>query len=74
VRAIGCRKADVHAWLNETSFRQRIHTLFQRRGWVLKRVNGSHHVFAKTGHRERIVVPVHGNHPLKIAGITEADL
>jgi predicted RNA binding protein YcfA (HicA-like mRNA interferase family) len=57
--------------------------LLQRRGWHLARVNGSHHILTKPGHRERIVVPVHGNKPLKlgllrhqmkIAGLTEADL
>jgi len=37
-----------------------------KRGWLLSRVKGSHHVFIKTGHRERIVIPVHGNQPLKI--------
>ena len=40
--------------------------LLQQRGWHLARVNGSHHIFTKPGHRERIVVPVHGNHPLKL--------
>jgi predicted RNA binding protein YcfA (HicA-like mRNA interferase family) len=57
--------------------------LIQKRGWILKRVNGSHHIFTKEGQQERIVVPVHGNRPLKlgllkhqmkIAGLTEADL
>ncbi len=38
----------------------------QKRGWLLARVKGSHHVFTKTGHRERIVIPIHGNQPLKI--------
>jgi predicted RNA binding protein YcfA (HicA-like mRNA interferase family) len=57
--------------------------LLQKRGWPLKRINGSHHIFTKAGHRERIVISVHGNQPLKlgllkyqmkIAGLTEADL
>jgi predicted RNA binding protein YcfA (HicA-like mRNA interferase family) len=57
--------------------------LVQKRGWLLKRVNGSHHIFTKAGQRERIVVPVHGNQPLKIgllkhqmkiAGLLESDL
>jgi predicted RNA binding protein YcfA (HicA-like mRNA interferase family) len=57
--------------------------LLQRHGWELARIHGSHHIFTKPGQRERIVVPVHGNKPLKvgllkhqvkIAGITEADL
>jgi predicted RNA binding protein YcfA (HicA-like mRNA interferase family) len=36
------------------------------RGWTLVRVKGSHHVFIKAGRRERIVIPIHGNQPLKI--------
>ena len=57
--------------------------LVQKRGWMLKRINGSHHIFIKEGRQERIVIPVHGNQPLKIgllkhqmkiAGLTEADL
>lgn len=36
------------------------------RGWVLKRIVGSHHVFAKEGVQERIVIPIHGNKPIKI--------
>ena len=52
-------------------------------GWTLSRVKGSHHVFTKVGHRERIVIPIHGNQPLKIgllkslmkiAELTEEDL
>jgi predicted RNA binding protein YcfA (HicA-like mRNA interferase family) len=50
---------------------------------MLKRISGSHHIFIKQGRQERIVIPVHGNQPLKIgllkhqmkiAGLTEADL
>ena len=57
--------------------------ILQKRGWILKRINGSHHIFTKEGYPERIVIPIHGNHPLKIgllkhqmkiAGMTEADL
>lgn len=55
----------------------------QKRGWSLARIKGSHHVFTKLGHRERIVIPIHGNQPLKlgllrslmkIAGIAEDDI
>jgi len=38
----------------------------QRKGWVLIRIKGSHHVFIKEGRPERIVIPIHGNRPLKI--------
>ena len=57
--------------------------ILQSHGWMLRRINGSHHIFTKEGHHERIVIPVHGNQPLKpgllkhqmrIAGFTEADL
>ena len=55
----------------------------QKKGWQLARVKGSHHVFIKAGCRERIVIPIHGNQPLKIgllkaqmkiAGLTEQEL
>jgi predicted RNA binding protein YcfA (HicA-like mRNA interferase family) len=57
--------------------------LLERRGWELRRVNGSHHIYARTGSVERISVPIHGNAPLKTgllhhlmkaAGIGEQDL
>jgi predicted RNA binding protein YcfA (HicA-like mRNA interferase family) len=57
--------------------------VIQRRGWTLARVHGSHHVFTMAGRRERIVIPIHGNEPLKkglvrslmkIAGLKEDDL
>jgi predicted RNA binding protein YcfA (HicA-like mRNA interferase family) len=55
----------------------------QKKGWHLARVKGSHHVFIKAGCRERIVIPIHGNRPLKlgllkaqmkIAGLTEQEV
>jgi predicted RNA binding protein YcfA (HicA-like mRNA interferase family) len=54
-----------------------------RHGWKLLRVNGSHHIFGKTGSIVRLSVPIHGNQPikigllkhlLKIAGLSETDL
>ena len=33
--------------------------------WDLKRVNGSHHIYAKSGNTSRLSVPVRGNKPLK---------
>ena len=57
--------------------------LIQERGWRLKRINGSHHIFTKEGRPERIVIPVHGHRPLKIgllkhqmkiSGLVESDL
>ncbi len=40
--------------------------LLERRGWELKRINGSHHIYMKAGVIVRITVPVHGNRPLKV--------
>ena len=55
----------------------------QQRGWRLARIHGSHHIFTMSGRRERLVIPIHGNRPLKagllrslmkIAGLEERDL
>ncbi|HVZ53219.1 MAG TPA: type II toxin-antitoxin system HicA family toxin [Pseudolabrys sp.] len=57
--------------------------LVERRGWTLLRVNGSHHIFGKTGSVVRLSIPIHGNKPLKVgllrhllklAEIAEGDL
>lgn len=57
--------------------------LLEARGWELARVNGSHHVYRKAGHVERISIPIHGSqalkiglqrHLMKIAGIEADDL
>ncbi len=57
--------------------------MLEQRGWQLQRINGSHHIYTKTGNAARISVPVHGNqslktglqrHLMKIAGIDESDL
>ena len=57
--------------------------LLEARGWVLKRIAHSHHIYAKTGSPVRISVPVHGattlklglqRHLMKLAGIEESDL
>ncbi|NCC51764.1 MAG: type II toxin-antitoxin system HicA family toxin [Spartobacteria bacterium] len=37
-----------------------------RKGWKLARTKGSHYVYVKDGHRERIVIPMHGSQPLKL--------
>ena len=47
--------------------------LLETRGWQLKRISGSHHIFVKEGKRERIVVPVHVNKPLKL-GLLKAQM
>lgn len=57
--------------------------LLERHGWQLKRIHGSHHIYAKRGNPARISAPIHGNTPLKVglqkylmkvAEITEEDL
>ncbi|RMG70164.1 MAG: type II toxin-antitoxin system HicA family toxin [Nitrospirae bacterium] len=57
--------------------------ILEKKGWVLKRVKGSHHIYVKEGTVFRISVPIHGNKPLKIgllrhfmkiAGINENEL
>jgi predicted RNA binding protein YcfA (HicA-like mRNA interferase family) len=55
----------------------------ERRGWTLLRVNGSHHIYGKTGSIVRLSIPIHGNqalktgllrHLLKMAEIDESEL
>ena len=57
--------------------------VLEQRGWVLARVNGSHHVYRDPATSRRTVVPVHGNQDLKPgtqhgimrdAGLTDDDL
>ena len=62
---------------------KRFARLLEEKGWELKRIKGSHHIYAKTGRNVRISVPLHGNKPLKsglqrhlmkLGGIDEAEL
>ncbi|HWR90525.1 MAG TPA: type II toxin-antitoxin system HicA family toxin [Dissulfurispiraceae bacterium] len=55
----------------------------ERRGWLLLRVHGSHHIYGKQGSVVRLSIPVHENQPLKagllkhllkLAEIPEEDL
>ena len=57
--------------------------LVENRGWQLLRVNGSHHIYGKTGRVVRLSIPIHGNtalktgllrHLLKLAEIDEGEL
>lgn len=57
--------------------------LLESKGWILLRVNGSHHIFGKSGNVQKISVPIHGNkalktgllrHFLKVSGISEDEL
>ncbi len=47
--------------------------ILENNGWVLVRIAGSHHVFAKEGEDARIVVPVHANKEIK-TGLLKAIL
>ncbi|MBF8277602.1 MAG: YcfA family protein [Candidatus Brocadiaceae bacterium] len=40
--------------------------ILEKKGWQLKTIRGSHRVYMKTGRKERISVPVHGNKDLKV--------
>ena len=62
---------------------KRFRKVLESRGWQLKRISGSHHIYAKAGVPVRISVPVHGDtvlkrglqrHMMKLAGIDESDL
>ena len=39
--------------------------ILAKNGWMLSRINGSHHVYCKDGEDARIVVPVHSNKAIK---------
>jgi len=62
---------------------KRFCAILESHGWELKRITGSHHIYAQTGSVVRLSVPVHGNttlkiglqkHLMKVAGVNEADL
>lgn len=38
----------------------------ERKGWMLLRVNGSHHIYGKDGEVARLSIPIHGNTVLKL--------
>jgi predicted RNA binding protein YcfA (HicA-like mRNA interferase family) len=40
--------------------------IVEQRGWVLKRITGSHHIYIKPGARSILSIPVHGNRDLPI--------
>lgn len=57
--------------------------VLERRGWALRRIHGSHHIYGKDGSVVRLSVPVHGTkalkrgllaHLLKMAELSENDL
>ena len=57
--------------------------IFEKHGWSLLRVRGSHHIYGKSGSIVRLSVPIHGSkalkaglagHLLKMAGLGEDDV
>ena len=57
--------------------------VLEARGWLLLRINGSHHIYGQPGAAVRLTVTVHGNqdlkrgllgHLLRQAGLTEDDV
>jgi predicted RNA binding protein YcfA (HicA-like mRNA interferase family) len=57
--------------------------ILRKRGWILERVSGSHHLFKMPGLAQLVNVPVHANKTLKpktqrsvmkAAGLTDDDL
>ena len=62
---------------------KRFCALLESKGWQLKRITSSHHIYTKLGEVVRISVPVHTNRPLKrglqkhlmkLASINESEL
>ncbi|HEY6391939.1 MAG TPA: type II toxin-antitoxin system HicA family toxin [Bryobacteraceae bacterium] len=39
--------------------------LVETKGWLLRRIKGSHRIYSKPGERKVISIPVHGNKDLK---------
>jgi len=57
--------------------------ILEKRGWQLRRVKGSHHIYIHPGYEAILTVPVHGNRDLKPgtqhkllkdAGLKDSDL
>ena len=40
--------------------------IVQKKGWILKKITGSHHIFYKSGKEKILSIPVHKNKDLKI--------
>ena len=45
--------------------------ILEQKGWQLRRVQGSHHIYSKAGSKVRLTVPIHGNKSLK-KGVAQA--
>jgi predicted RNA binding protein YcfA (HicA-like mRNA interferase family) len=51
---------------------KRLCSLVESKGWRLRKIEGSHHIYTKEGRRERLSIPVHGNKDLKIGLLRSA--
>jgi len=40
--------------------------IFKRDGWIVDRIEGSHHILIKPGHEATLSVPVHGRQEIKL--------
>jgi len=45
---------------------KKIINVFKNAGWTVDRIEGSHHILVKKGTENILVIPVHGNKPIKV--------
>ncbi|MCK4459602.1 MAG: type II toxin-antitoxin system HicA family toxin [Methanosarcinales archaeon] len=45
---------------------RKIIRVFKKAGWIVDRIEGSHHILVKEGAEEILSVPVHGTKPIKV--------
>lgn len=45
--------------------------MLEKKGWELKRIQGSHHIYARLNNSKILTVPVHGNSDLKKVVLTQ---
>lgn len=57
--------------------------IVEKHGWILLRIQGSHHIYGKPGSQVRLSIPIHKNqdlkgglqrHLMKMAGLGETDI
>ncbi len=57
--------------------------IVEKHGWILLRIQGSHHIYGKPGSQVRLSIPIHKNqdlksglqrHLMKMAGLNESDI
>jgi len=45
---------------------KKIISVFKKDGWTVDRIEGSHHILVKEGTVKILVIPVHGNKPIRV--------